>query len=61
MKKTDQTRYLLKDILQGNYKNNTIQSWQIGEYIWVCLKREKILIGLQNQLINVQTGQWKEK
>ena len=26
VKKTDQTRYLLKDIIQGNYKNNTIQS-----------------------------------
>lgn len=61
VKKTDQTRYLLKDILQGNYKNNTIQSWQIGGLYLGLSEKGKDIGRLQNQLINVQTGQWKEK
>lgn len=61
VKKTDQTRYLLKDILQGNYKNNTIQSWQIGGLYLGLSEKGKDIDRLQNQLINVQTGQWKEK
>lgn len=61
VKKTDQTRYLLKDILQGNYKNNTIQSWQIGGLYLGLSEKGKDIGRLQKQLINVQTGQWKEK
>lgn len=61
VKKTDQTRYLLKDIIQGNYKNNTIQSWQIGGLYLGLSEKRKDIDKLQNQLINVQTGYWKEK
>lgn len=61
VKKTDQTRYLLKDILQGNYRNNTIQSWQIGGlYLGLSEKKQEIDC-LQNELISAESGQWKEK
>lgn len=30
VKKTDQNRYVLIDMMRRNYKSNTIQSWQIG-------------------------------
>lgn len=30
VKVTDNNRYLLLDVLQGKYRSNTIQSWQIG-------------------------------
>lgn len=30
VKKTDNSRLIILDILKGNYKNSTIQSWQIG-------------------------------
>lgn len=33
VKKTDNSRYMLFDILQGRYKSDTIQSWQIGSLI----------------------------
>lgn len=61
VKKTDQTRYLLKDIIQGNYKNDTIQSWQTGGLYLGLSEKRKDIDKLQNQLIDVQTGCWKEK
>lgn len=33
VKKTDNSRYMLLDILQGEYESNTIQSWQIGSLV----------------------------
>ena len=61
VKKTDQTRYLLKDIIQRNYKNNTIQSWQIGGLYLGLAEKGQDVNKLQSQLINMQTGEWKEK
>lgn len=61
VKKTDQTRYLLKDIIQGNYKNDTIQSWQIGGLYLGLAEKGQDVHKLQSQLINMQTGKWKEK
>lgn len=33
VKKTDNSRYMLFDVLQGEYKSSTIQSWQTGSLI----------------------------
>ena len=61
VKKTDQTRYLLKDILQGQYKNNTIQSWQIGGLFLGLSEENPQNDKLEAELIDMTTGQWKEE
>lgn len=61
VKKTDQTRYLLKDMMQGNYKNNTIQSWQTGGLYLGLSEKGQDVNKLQSQFIDMKTGEWKEK
>lgn len=62
VKKTDQTRYILKDIVKGNYKNKTIQSWQLGGlYLGLSEKQDNISnqVKMQNKVIDKYTGNWK--
>lgn len=63
VKQTDQTRYLLKDMIQGNYRNQTIQSWQVGGLYLGLSERNPNIENqkLQEDFIDQKTGQWKEK
>ena len=60
VKKTDQNRYILLDKLTGNYKNKTIQSWQIGGlYLGLGTNAEpREKIELEKRFINRETGNW---
>ena len=60
VKKTDQTRYILKDIVKGNYQNKTIQSWQLGGlYLGLSEKQDNMseqIVEMQNKVIDKCTG-----
>lgn len=60
VKKTDQTRYLLLDMIKGNYKNKTIQSWQIGGlYLGIGKNAsEEELQSMQSVFIRENSGGW---
>lgn len=60
VKKTDQTRYLLLDMIRGNYKNKTIQSWQIGGlYLGIGKNaNEEELQSMQSAFIEQNSGKW---
>lgn len=63
VKKTDQTRYLLWDMIKGNYKNKTIQSWQSGGiYLGIAENSsEEELKSMEQQFLDQTSGKWRIK
>lgn len=53
----DNNRYILLDILKGEYKSSTIQSWQIAG-LMVGLDDENDIHALINSLIDQESGNW---
>lgn len=62
-KKTSQSRLILIDILNGNYKNNNIQSWQSGGLYLGLTEHEKDQQVVQSyqQIFLGQDGRWIKK
>lgn len=63
VKKTDNSRYILIDMLHGEYRNNTIQSWQKAALILGLLnsndeKSQKVAKEVATNLID-EKGMWK--
>ena len=64
VKKTDNSRYMLFDMIDGNYRNKTIQSWQKAALILSLLESEnekdrELAKKVANSLID-EKGTWKE-
>lgn len=58
VKKTDNSKLILFDMIKGNYRNNTIQSWQIALVYLASCEREKIN---QWRLYINENGTWKNQ